>query len=156
MWLTAHVIYNVLLCSMNMACNKGITTHAKLKKLFGKEAYSISKDSLWIITNMNKFLLMYVLGIKIKKKKKKIMIGTITSSNGWVKIFYAFTVQLKCHLSKHLTHAYKKWKNLIQKVDLCCYYEQHLVWHISCSGSERKHVTITHNTCMSLVNQKLT
>jgi len=109
---------------MNMACNKGITTHAKLKKLFGKEAYSISKDSLLIITNTNKLLLMYVLGIKMKKKKT-IMIGTITSSNGWVKIFYAFTVQLKCHLSKHLTRAYNKWKNLIQKVDLCCYYEQH-------------------------------
>jgi hypothetical protein len=84
------------------------------------------------------------------------MIGTITSSNGWVKTFNAFMVRLKCHLNKHLTHAYKKWKFLIQKVNFCCYYEQHLVWHMFCSGSERKHVMNTHNTCMSLVNQKLT
>jgi hypothetical protein len=53
-----------------MACNKGITAHAKLDKLFGKEAYSISKDSLLIIANMNKLLLMYVLGVKMKKKQQ--------------------------------------------------------------------------------------
>lgn len=53
-----------------MACNKGITTHAKLEKWFGKEAYSISKDSLIIIANMNKLLLLYVLGVKMKKKQQ--------------------------------------------------------------------------------------
>lgn len=67
---------------MNMACNKGITTHAKLKKLFGKEAYSISKDSLLIITNMNKLLLMYVLGIKMKKKKKQSWLGQLLHQMG--------------------------------------------------------------------------
>jgi hypothetical protein len=51
-----------------MACNKGITTHAKLEKLFSKETYSISKDSLLIIYKYEQAFVNVCLGSQNEKK----------------------------------------------------------------------------------------
>jgi hypothetical protein len=101
---------------MNMAWNKGITRCAKLEKLFGKEAYSISKDSLLIIRNMNKLLLMYVLGIKMKKKQQswlEQLLHQMGESRSFMPSWFNWNVTLVSILHMHIRSEKKLFKKLI-------------------------------------------